>query len=235
MKFKLFIWIALLGSGLLFQGCFSSATEEEEQTTETTNESTNRSSSSSSSSEKSNNDQEEDFDGEINSIGDLTKAFKQLEKNVSQLQSEDGEPVEITDFRELKALMPNKLVGLKRVSNNGEKNGFMGFKISQAEAKYKDGDQQIEVEIVDFAGVSMIKAGLAAWTTVEVDRESDNEYEKTYIEDGNKVYEKFNFKTKRGEINSIIDERYLVNIQTRNLTKKQLESVRNTIDVSDLN
>ena len=175
------------------------------------------------------------FDGEINSISDVTNAFKELQKNVSKLQTEDGEPIEITDFRELKKLMPNKIAGMKRTKNEGEKSGVMGFKISQAKAKYEAGDKRMEVEIVDFAGVAMIKAGLAAWSTLEVDRESDDGYERTFVDNGVNTHEKYNYKSKTGEINRIIDDRYLLSIKAYNVEQRDLEKAKDAINLNSLN
>src|SRR4051812_32103544 len=48
-----------------------------------------------------------------------------------------GTTYQPVDFRELKALLPDTLSGLKRTAASGERAGMAGFMIAQAEGKYE--------------------------------------------------------------------------------------------------
>ena len=58
---------------------------------------------------------------------------------------------------------------------------------------------------------------MAAWSNVEVDRESEDGYERTTTIDGHKAYEKYDSKTQRGEYSVIVDDRFIVTMEARNV------------------
>src|SRR5215217_4620671 len=65
------------------------------------------------------------------------------------------EAVDPIDFRKLKELMPENLIGLKRTEATGEKSGAMGFTVSTAQARYEgENNASLKVEIVDTGGIA---------------------------------------------------------------------------------
>lgn len=171
-------------------------------------------------------DLNDDIAGALNKMQD---ALKDMEKNLK-----DGEKVEIADFRDLKEVMPKRLLGMERYSHTGEKSGVTGFKISQATAKYKDGDRRLEVNIVDSGGMALASLGAAAWTMLDVDRETDDGYERTTTIDGYKAYEKFDSRRGEAEISIFYKDRFLVAIKGDNLKKGDAEKVLDRLGLSDL-
>lgn len=167
-------------------------------------------------------------------MDDLKGALDEMEKAVNRLQEGSGEKVEVVDFRKLKELLPERIGGLKRVSAGGEKTGVAGIRVSQAEAEYEDGESKMEVSIVDVGGMSMALAGLATWSAIEIDRESDEEVERTTTLDGHKAYEKYNFKTKTGETSIIVDKRFVVNIKGQNIQREDLTRARKKLKLDRL-
>ncbi len=114
------------------------------------------------------------------------EAFQQMADKAKDMQ-ENG-PVDPVDFRKLKDILPERAAGLERTEATGEKNGAMGFSLSQAEGKYGDGEASLEIEITDTGGVGgMAMMGMAAWAMAEVDKETATGYEKTTRIDGNKA------------------------------------------------
>lgn len=147
-------------------------------------------------------------DIEINNPADLSNAIADAMK-----QFNNGKEVEAIDFRELKALLPERLAGMERTSIEGEKTGMGGFKYSVAKASYEAGDAKIEISIVDGAGFAGVVTGMAAWSLVEVDRETDNGYERTTTINGHKAFETYDSKRKEGQISVIVEDRFIVNIE----------------------
>lgn len=145
-----------------------------------------------------------------------------------------GEAKEVVNFRDLKDLLPAKMLGLERTDFSGEKAGMFGFNIAKAEADYREDDKTIEVAIVDVAGVSAAMMGMASWATIEVDRESNDGYERTTTIDGNKAFEKYNTYTKAGELNVIVKERFIVSIKGKNVDEDELRKVLDKINVKKL-
>lgn len=170
-------------------------------------------------------------DGDVDLSG-LKNSIDDLENKLNELN--DGKKVEVVNFRELKKLMPPRIAGMDRIENNGEKVGALGFKVSTANAKYREDDKRIEVSIADVGGIGMALSSMAAWSLVEVDRESEHEYERSTTIDGHKAFEKYNSKSERGEINMIIDDRYIVSIKGWNVTERELNKARKAIDIDDL-
>ncbi|HYE19984.1 MAG TPA: hypothetical protein VEA69_16155 [Tepidisphaeraceae bacterium] len=153
---------------------------------------------------------------------------------------------EAIDFRKLKEILPEELGGLKRSKAGGEKNKFGDMSVSTARATYgkaDDGEDEnakhprIEVEIQDFGGSAAgIGAAAAAWSTLDVDNESDDGYEKTVkIGDAKHPgYEKWNKADKHGEIQVWVTKRYVLTIRTSNLTSADTMKIVNAFPVGKL-
>ncbi|HEB62347.1 MAG TPA: hypothetical protein ENI82_04260 [Bacteroidetes bacterium] len=157
---------------------------------------------------------EEGVEGIKDAIGEIKKSLK---------KDKDGKKVELTNFRELKKLMPDEIAGIEQSSNTGETSGAFGFKVSTAKAKYEDGDQWVEIEIVDGAGIGFAMLGMAAWTATEIDRETDDGYEKTTTFEGYKAYEKWNEKRQKAELAFLVNDRYIISVNARNVPMKKLK------------
>ncbi len=146
----------------------------------------------------------------------------------------DGEKVEVVDFRELKKLMPDRIAGMKQTSSTGEKTGMLGFKFSTAKAEYEDGDQSMEMSITDVAGIGLLTASMAAWTNMDMDRETENGYERTTRIDGHPAFEKWDGDRKRGELSVLVDDRYIISIEGRNVAEKDLRKAMDGINLNRL-
>ncbi|MEZ5042613.1 MAG: hypothetical protein R2828_22135 [Saprospiraceae bacterium] len=172
----------------------------------------------------------EDVSNNISSaLNKVQDALKDVEKNLNK-----GEAVEIADFRALKEILPAKMLRMERYSHTGEKTGVTGFKISQATAKYKDDDRRLEISIVDAGGMALASLGAAAWTMVEVDKETDDGYERTTTIDGYKAYEKFDNQRGEAELSIYYKNRFLVSIKGENLKKGDLQDVIDDLDLDEL-
>jgi len=161
-------------------------------------------------------------------------ALQQFADKAKEMQSK--EPVDPIDFRKLKELLPETVEGLSKKECSGEKNGAMGFTISRAEARYTDdSDASVHVEIFDTGGVAGVATmALAAWTMADIDKETDNGYEKTTKLEGYKGFEKYNNESKSGELNVLIGDRYVVNVNGNNVTMDKLKSILADLDLEKL-
>jgi hypothetical protein len=122
-----------------------------------------------------------------------------------------GRKVETVDFREIKALLPEDIAGMKRTEASGEKGGMGGFNVSTAEARYQgDPAGSLELKIVDMGGAGLAGAGLAAWSMVEVDKETDSGHERTGKLDGRPFHEQYSSRDRSGEFAIVVAQRFLV-------------------------
>lgn len=124
-----------------------------------------------------------------------------------------GDSVEALAPSALKAFVPDTLDGLPRTQFSAEKNGAMGVQVSTARASYSDGqNRSVNLEITDTGGAKGIM-GLAAWASVEQERETDTGYEKTYKSDGRIVHEQWDNSAHRGEYSIVLGDRFSVKVE----------------------
>ncbi|QIP13382.1 transposase [Spirosoma aureum] len=179
------------------------------------------------------NKEEEKKDEESVSARGAVSAMKEMAEQAEELQKNG--PVEAIDFRTLKELLPADADGLARKEANGEKNGAAGMVISTANAKYANDDnsETVELAIVDGGGSSMLM-GLAAWSMIEVDKETENGYEKTGKMGDYKSYEKYDNANKEGEIAVLVAKRFIVTVKGRGMSMDKIKSILEDVDLSKL-
>lgn len=166
-------------------------------------------------------------------IAGMKEALSELEKSMQE--ANNGERVDPVDFRDLKELLPERINGMDRISSEGERSGWGGFKVSTAQAEYEDGDKRLDISIVDAGGMmGLAKIGLAAWAEAEVDRETEHGYERTTTIDGYKAFEKYDSRSENGEVSIIINERFIVNIEGRNIAERDLKRALRKLDLRKL-
>ncbi len=164
------------------------------------------------------------------------ESFADKMKEVSEGFSE-GKKVTPVDFRELKALLPEKIGDLKRTNIEGEKTAAMGINISTTNADYSntENNQSIDLKITDLGSVSGL-SGLAAygWYMVDIDKENETGYEKTITYKGYKGYEKYDNKYMNGEMSILVAKRFVVEADGNNVSMDQLKAGVDMIDIAKL-
>jgi hypothetical protein len=177
--------------------------------------------------------EEEKKDEESVSMMGAAGAMKEMVAQAEEMQKKG--PVETVNFRTLKELLPADADGLARKEATGEKNGAMGFTISTATGKYENGDgsERIELSIVDGGGSPMMM-GLAAWSMMDVDKETEHGYEKTTKMGNNKAYEKYDSADKDGELNVLINKRFVVTAKGRGVSMDKIKAALEAIDLDKL-
>jgi hypothetical protein len=138
-------------------------------------------------------------------IEDLTKVLEDIT---------EGEAVEPAPYQVLQEMLPKRLKGFDRVDMEGSKAGMLGIKISNASATYEDGDQEVEIHILDGGSLGAILSMADEWADVEFDRSDRNGFERTSTLSGFRCYEKFE-KKGNSELAVIIDDRFLVTADGR--------------------
>jgi hypothetical protein len=141
----------------------------------------------------------------------------------------------LVDFRALKALLPESVGGLKRVSATGEKGAALGFGASHAEGKYRgDGNSKLRIKIVDTAGLGGMAVAALGLATVEVDKETETGYERTTVIGGHKAFEKYDTRSKRGEVKVLVGNRFILEVDGDELPMEALKDAAGKIDPAKL-
>jgi len=184
--------------------------------------------------ETSSRDVDKDNDSKtgIKGLDDFVDNMKEMQENF-----EEGKEVETVNFRELKALLPDELDGLNRTSASGEKTNAFGINVSKAEGEYKteDNASSIRITITDMGSMSGW-AGLAAfgWTMAEIDKETDDGYERTMEYKGYKGFEEYNTKRNNGKKEIMVAKRFMVSVEGYEVPMEAIDDAMDEIDLDDL-
>ncbi len=168
-----------------------------------------------------------------NAEGTVSEALQGIEAAVNKIKT-DKDLKDPVNFRSLKELLPENLAGMSRTDHSGKSSGAMGFKISTAEASYEDGDQKLEVDIVDAGGVGAALMGGAMWSQLEIDEESSDGFKRTIEIDGNKSYQECSNNNTRCQLAMMVADRFVVSLEGRNMDMDQLMKIAKNMDLSKL-
>jgi TRAP-type C4-dicarboxylate transport system substrate-binding protein len=162
---------------------------------------------------------------------DLAKAMQGMAAAMSG--SKDGKPIETVSIDVLKSALPS-IAGYEMDTPKSERM-TAPFPISQTEAKYKKGDSDIDVKIVDAAAAQLLMAPWKMMMATGYSKETDDGYEKATTIGGNPGWEKWDKSSKHGEVGMFVGNRFMVSIEGDNLANiNQLHDVAAKIDASKL-
>lgn len=138
----------------------------------------------------------------------MKEMAKGLEAMAQGMQQGGAKPVDPVSFRDLQALFPD-LEGWTKGTPKGERmTAPVGF--SQAEVSYQKDASQIELKIVDSGFNQMLLAPYMMFLGAGYEKETDSGYEKATTIGGEPGWEKWDSESKRGEMNAIVGNRFLV-------------------------
>lgn len=171
--------------------------------------------------------------GESGVFGQL----QNMERAVEEMQAAaEREPADPVNFRELRETLPEALSGMERTEAEGATQTTMGFSISEAEATYEvpEGNGRIDISVMDYGAVPALGMMGFAWTMTEIDRETSSGYEKTIRMGENKGFRKYDTEGQRGEFSLVIADRFIVQVDGRDVSDDQIEAALRAVDLDAL-
>lgn len=147
-----------------------------------------------------------------------------------------GKKVDVVEYKVLKDMLPESIGNMRRTNATGEKTAAMGMEISNAEGRYEnDQNGGITVKLTDIGSMTGL-AGMAAyaWAATNVERESDNGYEKTGTFNGFKSHERWEKSSSSGEISVLVGGRFVAEVSGYNTSMDALKDAMNKIDLKKL-
>lgn len=162
-------------------------------------------------------------------LNEISKALEGINLNIKK----DGKEVEVVGFRELKKRFPDNIGGMERKSSEGQTTGFAGMKISIAEAEYNNGEQHLDLTITDTGGLGAALMGMAFWSNLEMDKETENGFERTTEIDGHRAYMKYDRTRNQSEIAVIFDNRFLAVAKGKGIEFDDLQEIVEDLDLDD--
>jgi hypothetical protein len=149
-----------------------------------------------------------------------------------------SQPSEPVPYAKLKEALPTELIGLKRTSATGQKISAGAVKMTQAEGKYgtKDGDKPptLNVQIVDYSATPDMAAGMAAWSKLEIDQDSDTGYQKTLKINGNPAFEEYKKDSKNGQLQIFVAGKFIVSVTASNVADDQFQKIGEGLSLDKL-
>lgn len=147
---------------------------------------------------------------DLSDVKDMAKSME-----INQGKAEELKKLSPLSMDQLKALIPEEFMGMKRSSFNTT--NAMGVATCNARYKSEDG-KELKVEILDCAGeMGANMYSIRFFGLWNYEEENDNGYQKTIELNGDKAIEKYNKNNNRYELTYFSNERFLVNLEGENV------------------
>ena len=152
------------------------------------------------------------------SAEDMAKGLEAMAKGLTAMAGgdPDAKPVDPVSFRDLMALFPEQMSGWERSKPTGEKM-TAPVNFSEAQVRFTKGESELELKITDSGLNQMLFAPFSMFLTSGYERETEDGYEKSVKVGEFPGWEKWNAKGKDGELNAIVNKRFLVQVEARNV------------------
>lgn len=147
-----------------------------------------------------------------------------------------GAPPAVVDFRELKALLPASLPGMKRTDARGEKSSAVGMTVATAQGSYTGGDDStIQITITDNGGLGGFMAmAQAGWAASEIDSETETGFERTAMYGSHKAHEEYDNSNKSGKVEILVGGRFMVETEGNGVAFDALQAAAKQVDLNKL-
>lgn len=158
-----------------------------------------------------------------------TQGAQQMAQAAQQMaQGLQGANATVVDFEKLEALLP-EYPGWTKGDAKGQQVS-MGFKISEAEARYTKGESSIHLEITDIALAQAMLAPLSIWMGAGYSERSSDGYKKAVTVAGHPGFEEWSKNSKHGQITVVVANRFLVKadadeVENTDPARKLIETV----------
>ena len=128
--------------------------------------------------------------------------------------SQGGEGVKAVDPAALQNLLPASMAGWNRTSIESQGGGAAGINGSNARAQFQAGDQSFSLSVTDMGALGSI-ATLGGAVNATSNRQTATGYEKTEMQGGNMVSEKWDNQSKSGSYSVMVASRFAVEASGR--------------------
>jgi hypothetical protein len=148
----------------------------------------------------------------------MAKGLESMAKGLSAMAGGDpnAKPVDPVSFRDLMAVFPENLSGWERSKPTGERMSSP-VNYSEANVRYTKGESSLELKITDSGLNQMLIAPFAMFLTSGYEKETESGYEKSVKVGEYPGWEKWNSAGKDGELNAIVNKRFMVQVEGRNI------------------
>lgn len=166
----------------------------------------------------------------------FAKGLESMAKGLGALAGGDpnAKPVDPVSFRDLMTVFPESFGDWQRSKPTGERMSSP-VNFSEAQVRYTKGDAEIELKITDSALNQMLIAPFSMFLTAGYEKETERGYEKSVKVGEFPGWEEWESEGKDGELHAIVDKRFIVEIDGRNIDDpKVLHQMAAAMDLKKL-
>lgn len=161
---------------------------------------------------------------DVGSIKDMAKSAEESQSKVEELKK-----LTPLSLDQLKALMPEEFMGMKR--SNFSANSMMGAANCNATYKSEDG-KELKLNIFDCAGEAGSSIySLRYWTLWNFQQEDDNGYQKTVDFNGQKAIEKYTKYNDEYGLTYMSGDRLLVSLEGEKMGLDAVKQAANNLNL----
>jgi hypothetical protein len=179
---------------------------------------------------------------EAQALRNLTEVAKNIEKVGEEMEKSQAKAEErkkrgdtlAMNYKDLQKYLPKSVKGYELDGEmSGQTTNMQGMSVSVAKAKYKKGDDFLNIELTDYNAAYTLMAGLTmAWG---MSMENDDEIAKGCTIKGHKGFETFKKKDKDANVVLGISDRFYVSANANNQSSTDLiKSALESIDIDAL-
>lgn len=148
----------------------------------------------------------------------MAKGLESMAKGFGALAGgdPDAKPVDPVSFRDLMTVFPESFSGWERAKPTGERMSSP-VNFSEAQVRFTKGESSLSLKITDSGLNQMLIAPFAMFLTAGYEKETERGYEKSVKVGEYPGWEEWNSQGKDGELNAIVNKRFMVQIDGRNI------------------
>jgi hypothetical protein len=154
---------------------------------------------------------------------DMAKGMEDFAKAMSGMAGAfaggDGKLVEPVTFQALQTTLP-EVSGWEMRKPRGQRM-TAPVPFSESEARYTKGDSRVDVKVVDSGFAPLLIAPWSMMLAAGYSRETSEGYEKAVTVQGQPAFEKWNSERKDGELNILVNKRFLVTIDGNDIASTE--------------
>lgn len=165
---------------------------------------------------------------------ELQKQGEAMQETVQGSAQKQHEPVPPVSFKVLIGYLPATVEGLARSQPRGETSSMGSWSHSQAGASYGSGAKSIELEINDFAYITMLYAPYQMLLKMNYQRESTEGYERSASFRGYPGYEEWKEAQTSGSATVLVNDRFIVTARSNGMPEGSARKAVESIDLKKL-
>lgn len=163
----------------------------------------------------------------VDQISKLEQDLKDIEADLKNLK-----PVDPLNYKDLISGLPDQPSGWKAADAKGQSSNFGDFTISQASRTYQQGDRTIKVQLYDWAHHRQLYAPFVI--SARFSQESTEGYSKGLKIGDAFGREEYKNAAKKGKLSLLVDKRFMVEVDGRNIQPEELQDWWKRVKVKDL-